>query len=178
MGTLKNRSFKAKSQDACAYQIDLDVKKIVFASPHVYYVTCMLFRFSFCVFFCSPSFDLSLFLLFLHSCSIKHFWSSVFFGLTKFHSAPQGMSAAGMLDLGGAHGAAAAANAITSNRFSYSMNLKAERKGHGWPPKRKKNEKRKNATTRNSRHSATFLKGPLFLVVCKNGNQNFWQEST
>ena len=36
-----------------------------------------------------------------------------------------GMSAAGMLDLGGAHGAAAAANAITSNRFSYSMNLKA-----------------------------------------------------
>eukprot|EP00913_Durusdinium_trenchii_P005464 g5092.t1 len=29
-----------------------------------------------------------------------------------------------MLDLGGAHGAAAAANAITSNRFSYSMNLK------------------------------------------------------
>ena len=35
-----------------------------------------------------------------------------------------GMSAAGMLDLSGAHGAAAAANAITSNRFSYSMNLK------------------------------------------------------
>ena len=34
------------------------------------------------------------------------------------------MSAAGMLDLSGAHGAAAAANAITSNRFSYSMNLK------------------------------------------------------
>ncbi|CAE7231993.1 ppsC [Symbiodinium pilosum] len=35
------------------------------------------------------------------------------------------MSAAGMLDCGGgAHGAAAAANAITSNRFSYSMNLK------------------------------------------------------
>ncbi|CAJ1390208.1 unnamed protein product [Effrenium voratum] len=34
------------------------------------------------------------------------------------------MSAAGMLDLGGAHGAAAAANAITSNRFSYSLNLK------------------------------------------------------
>ena len=29
-----------------------------------------------------------------------------------------------MLDLSGAHGAAAAANAITSNRFSYSMNLK------------------------------------------------------
>lgn len=34
------------------------------------------------------------------------------------------MSAGGMLDLSGAHGAAAAANAITSNRFSYSMNLK------------------------------------------------------
>ena len=35
------------------------------------------------------------------------------------------MGAAGMLDCGGgAHGAAAAANAITSNRFSYSMNLK------------------------------------------------------
>ena len=32
-----------------------------------------------------------------------------------------------MLDLGGAHGAAAAANAITSNRFSYSMNLKVGR---------------------------------------------------
>ena len=30
-----------------------------------------------------------------------------------------------MLDLSGAHGAAAVANAITSNRFSYSMNLKA-----------------------------------------------------
>ena len=38
----------------------------------------------------------------------------------------QGMSAAGMLDLSGAHGAAAAANAITSNRFSYSMNLKVK----------------------------------------------------
>jgi len=34
------------------------------------------------------------------------------------------MSAAGMLNLGGAHGAAAAANAITSNRFSYNLNLK------------------------------------------------------
>merc|ERR1719362_585899 len=34
------------------------------------------------------------------------------------------MSAAGMLNLSGAHGAAAAANAITSNRFSYSLNLK------------------------------------------------------
>lgn len=34
------------------------------------------------------------------------------------------MSAAGMLNISGAHGAAAAANAITSNRFSYSMNLK------------------------------------------------------
>lgn len=35
------------------------------------------------------------------------------------------MSAAGMLNIeGGAFGAAAAANAITSNRFSYSMNLK------------------------------------------------------
>ena len=33
-----------------------------------------------------------------------------------------------MLDCGGgAHGAAAAANAITSNRFSYSMNLKANK---------------------------------------------------
>lgn len=34
------------------------------------------------------------------------------------------MSSSGQLDLGGAHGAAAAANAITSNRFSYSLNLK------------------------------------------------------
>nr|AQS99188.1 type I polyketide synthase [Gambierdiscus excentricus] len=34
------------------------------------------------------------------------------------------MSAGGMLNLSGAHGAAAAANAITSNRFSYSLNLK------------------------------------------------------
>merc|ERR550532_2605446 len=34
------------------------------------------------------------------------------------------MSSAGMLNLGGAHGAAAAANAITSNRFSYSLNLR------------------------------------------------------
>lgn len=34
------------------------------------------------------------------------------------------MSASGMLNLSGAHGAAAAANAITSNRFSYSLNLK------------------------------------------------------
>merc|ERR550532_425089 len=34
------------------------------------------------------------------------------------------MSAGGLLNLGGAHGAAAAANAITSNRFSYSLNLK------------------------------------------------------
>merc|ERR1719220_1486705 len=34
------------------------------------------------------------------------------------------MSAANMLNLSGAHGAAAAANAITSNRFSYSLNLK------------------------------------------------------
>lgn len=34
------------------------------------------------------------------------------------------MSAAGCLNLSGAHGAAAAANAITSNRFSYSLNLK------------------------------------------------------
>nr|AFW98415.1 type I polyketide synthase [Heterocapsa triquetra] len=34
------------------------------------------------------------------------------------------MSTAGMIDLSGATGAAAAANAITSNRFSYSMNLK------------------------------------------------------
>jgi hypothetical protein len=39
------------------------------------------------------------------------------------------MSAAGMLDLSGAHGAAAAANAITSNRFSYSMNLKVPKSG-------------------------------------------------
>uniref|UniRef100_A0A7S4SYQ0 Ketosynthase family 3 (KS3) domain-containing protein n=1 Tax=Alexandrium monilatum TaxID=311494 RepID=A0A7S4SYQ0_9DINO len=34
------------------------------------------------------------------------------------------MSAGGLLNLSGAHGAAAAANAITSNRFSYSLNLK------------------------------------------------------
>mmetsp|Transcript_29862 Transcript_29862/g.86750 ORF Transcript_29862/g.86750 Transcript_29862/m.86750 type:complete len:942 (+) Transcript_29862:81-2906(+) len=34
------------------------------------------------------------------------------------------MSAGGMIDLTGACGAAAAANAITSNRFSYSLNLK------------------------------------------------------
>ena len=34
-----------------------------------------------------------------------------------------------MLDLSGAHGAAAAANAITSNRFSYSMNLKVGSEG-------------------------------------------------
>merc|ERR1719203_2727853 len=34
------------------------------------------------------------------------------------------MSSGGMIDLQGAHGAASAANAITSNRFSYSMNLK------------------------------------------------------
>jgi len=34
------------------------------------------------------------------------------------------MSTAGMIDLSGACGAAAAANAITSNRFSYSLNLK------------------------------------------------------
>jgi len=34
------------------------------------------------------------------------------------------MSASGMLNLSGSHGAAAAANAITSNRFSYSLNLK------------------------------------------------------
>jgi len=34
------------------------------------------------------------------------------------------MTSAGLIDLSGAHGAAAAANAITSNRFAYSMNLK------------------------------------------------------
>lgn len=34
------------------------------------------------------------------------------------------MNAAGMLKLDGAHGAAAAANSITANRFSYTMNLK------------------------------------------------------
>jgi len=34
------------------------------------------------------------------------------------------MVSSGMIDLSGAHGAAAAANAIISNRFSYSMNLK------------------------------------------------------
>mmetsp|Transcript_42111 Transcript_42111/g.108495 ORF Transcript_42111/g.108495 Transcript_42111/m.108495 type:complete len:710 (-) Transcript_42111:50-2179(-) len=34
------------------------------------------------------------------------------------------MSCAGMIDLSGACGAAAAANSITSNRFSYSLNLK------------------------------------------------------
>jgi polyketide synthase-associated protein len=34
------------------------------------------------------------------------------------------MSAGGCLDLSGGHGAASAANAITSNRFSYSLNIK------------------------------------------------------
>lgn len=46
-----------------------------------------------------------------------------------FSNIISGMSAAGMLDLSGAHGAAAAANAITSNRFSYSMNLKVGSEG-------------------------------------------------
>jgi len=34
------------------------------------------------------------------------------------------MASAGVLDLSGAHGAAAASNSITANRFSYSLNLK------------------------------------------------------